>query len=499
MCLNPVKLRNPTRHISTKGGQPLLIEVQCNHCAECKKEKRMEYRFRSLYQSKDCIRKGGYVYFDTLTYDDAHVPHLSDFVDISNTDIADFTCFDNSHWRNFLKNLRRQLNYHYKDVTFKYFLTSEYGTDDRYTHRPHYHVLFFVNSNSCDPLNFSRLVSKCWQYGRTDGIPYQTANYVYDHCVTVDSDVMKICNYVAKYVTKDSTFQSKINERLTKLQQLLNDDDKYNELKCNISMFHRQSQGYGLYYLQSLSRDDYDYLLKHGAIRMKDSEQVVATLKLPLYYKRKLFYKCLKDADNKLFWQLNRLGVDYTRDHMVKSHAALSAQYRTLFENATSLEKRYINTLLNGRSFDDFTAYKLFYKGRVRDLDACYNYVKGYARPRLSDKEINIYDWINSIIQSSYVRTSDNPLMRDVDNNMIDVPYTYGNLFHDYVNKHNYDYTSFIKNVTHDENSCPAFRNFDKLDALFKVIKAPDSKQAQKTFDFIEDLEKRFKILFNYG
>lgn len=498
MCLRPIKLCNPTLHISTEGGQPLLLEVPCGHCAECQKQKRLEYRFRSLHQSKECIRNGGYVYFDTLTYSDEHLPHLSDFVNISNSDIKDFTCFNNAHWRNFLKNLRRQLNYHYKDVNFKYFITSEYGTDERYTHRPHYHVLFFVNSNSCNPLDFSRLVSKCWKYGRTDGIPYQSAMYVYDHCVTADCDVMQICNYVAKYVTKDSTFQKNIDNRLAQLQRLLNDEDKFKQLKRNINQFHRQSQGYGLDYLKSISRDEYDYLLKNGACRMKDSDKVVAVIKLPLYFKRKLFYKCLKDADNKLFWQLNRLGVEYTRNHLVDSHAALATQYKQIYMNASNIEQYHIDAYLNGRSLDDFAAYKLFYKGRVRDLNACYNYAKGYARPRLSDKEINLYDWIDSIIRSSYVRTSDYPLMRDVDNNTIDLP-IYSNLFHEYDKKTTYNYNSFIKLTTHDENSCPAFRNFDKLDALITVIMSPGNKQAQKTFDFIEQLEQKFKILYNYG
>ena len=497
MCLKPIKLRNPTKHISLEGGQPLVIEVPCGNCAECKKQKRLEYRFRSLYQSKDCVNNGGFVLFDTLTYSDDHVPHISDYVDIKKFGISDFTCFNNVHWRNFLKNLRRQLDYHYKCVKFKYFLTSEYGTDDRYTHRPHYHLLFFVDGNSCTPLDFSRLVSKCWYYGRTDGVPYKSNKYVLEHCVTQDVNVMKICNYVAKYVTKDSTFQKVVNARLSILQTKLTQEE-FIAVKRRVAMFHRQSKGYGLYYLHSLSDDDFRYLFENGAICMKDSNKVVAVLKLPLYYKRKLFYKCLRDADNKLFWQLNKRGVEYTENHLIKSHSALSAQYHTIFVNASRHEQDMITRILNGRTFDDFAAYKLFYQGRVRDVYTTFNYCKGYCKPCLSDNEINIHDWIRSIISSSYVRTSAYPVIRSAESDNFSLPF-YTDLFDTIGKDINYNYKSFIKTFTHDENSCPAFRNFDKLDALICFVVAPDKEQSQKTFDFIEDLEKRFKFLFNYG
>lgn len=498
MCLKPIKLRNPTKHISLEGGQPLLMEVSCGHCAECKKQKRLEYRFRSLYQSKECVNKGGFVLFDTLTYSEECVPYISDYVDIKKCGITDFTCFNNEHWRNFLKNLRRQLYYHYKGVTFKYFLTSEYGTDDRYTHRPHYHVLFFVSSNLISPLDFSRLVSKCWSFGRTDGVPYKTNNYVLEHCVFEDADVMKICNYVAKYVTKDSTFQKVVNARLSSLETKLTPDE-YNDVKRRVSMFHRQSQGYGLYYLNLISDEDYRYLFENGVVRMKDGKKVVAILKLPLYYKRKLFYKCLKDADEKIYWQLNKLGVEYTENHLLKSHSALSVQYYNIYLNANEYEKGIIDKLLSGRNFEDFAAYKFFYKGRVRDFFQGYNFKIGYFPPRLTDKEVLIYDWIRSIISSSYVRSSAYPLIRCVETDDISVPSFKGDLFNDFDTDIHYTYKSFIKCFTHDEDSCIAFRNFDVLDAFLCAVVSPDKEQAQKTFDFIENLEKRFKFLFNYG
>ena len=82
MCLNPTTIRNPTKSIYKHGGQPLLLDVPCGHCAECKKNKRKEWRFRTYYEVESTVKNGGYVYFDTLTYAPEHVPMLSHFVDL---------------------------------------------------------------------------------------------------------------------------------------------------------------------------------------------------------------------------------------------------------------------------------------------------------------------------------------------------------------------------------------------------------------------------------
>ena len=119
-----------------------------------------------------------------------------------------------------------------------------------------------------------------------------------------------------------------------------------------------------------------------------------------------------------------------------------------------------------------------------------------YCKPFLSDTEYNLYDWLNNIIASSFARSADDYtiLHRDVDRGIISIGLDYGDLFCN--NKHSitYDYNSFIKNSVFNENSCPAFRNFDKLDVLFKSIVEPDNHKKQLTFDFIEELTKKFQV-----
>lgn len=517
MCLKPRIIRNPTRHISRLGGQPLFIEVPCMQCAECKKNARLQWHFRSYHMCDATLNRKGYVLYDTLTYSEEYVPHLSDFYDIKGKNIKDFTCFNSDHWRNFLKNLRRQIEYHHKkictDIEIKYFLTSEYGTDERYTHRPHYHILLFVNSPFLNPITLSHLIAKCWKYGITDGIDYphykdgklvSPMRYLaenvfgYDLGFGVNQNILKVCGYISKYITKDSIFQNEIDNRVALLKKHITDEEELKKLLRNINMFHRQSQGFGLSYINNLDQEEYDYIFNSGCVRIKDGDEVVLRLKLPLYYKRKLFYNCLKDAENKWFWQLNARGIDYQQNTMIRSIQRTIDRYQEILANNDSLDVlSYVSRLLNGRSLEDFVIYKLFYKGRSRDFDSFYLYNLRQSRI-LSDIEYNLCDWIKTIIDCSFVRTASHfdYFKRDVDCDTIFVPIAFGNLFDDNPVVKNINYSKYANEITFNQNSCRAFNRFDELDAFFDVLLEPDRKLKQETFDFIEDLQKRLKITF---
>lgn len=503
MCLRPIKIKNPTETISRLGGQPLYINVPCGKCAQCMKKKRLEWHFRCYQHAKSVTSKGGYIYFDTLTYNEDNIPHLSNYIDISNYDLVDFTCFDNTHWKNFLKNLRRQLDYHYNGCKFTYFLTSEYGTDPRYTHRPHYHVLFFIEDRTkITPVEFSELVSKCWNYGRTDGLPYQDTNYIMEHTYGYeDCDIatlLKVCNYVSKYVTKDSSFQSVIDKRKEIISKYINDDEKLKELFRSIDMFSRVSKGFGLGYLSSLTPIEKNAIYKHGIVTMSDVEKVRLTLKLPQYYERKLFYKCLKDADKKVYWHLNQQGIEYKMNRMIDSIHYLTQQYQTILANHT-YALPLVNKILQNRTLEDFAIYNLFYNGRCRDLENTFHVAKLYCDLNLSDKEYNLYEQLQSIIDSSFHREHSlfDKYTRNRDKDYIEIITGFSDLF-GLPHSITLDYTKFLKSITHNENTCFAFHGFDKLNSLFVDLTKDDNKQQQKTFDFLEELNKRYKILFEY-
>lgn len=498
MCLSPIRLRNPTEKISPNGGQPLLLSVPCGKCAECKKNKRLEWYFRAYYECLGCVKKGGFVYFDTLTYRDKDLPRLSHFVDMPDN-VNDFMCFNYAHFRDFIKNLRSYLSYNHKGVTFKYFMTSEYGTDERYTHRPHYHLLFFV-FGPIDPLDFSLLISRLWNYGRTDGLPYKETSYVLEHIYSGDLSkkvCTKVCNYVSKYVTKDSTFQKELDNRMSLLSKHFDDDNLKIVRKC-VDMFHRQSQGFGFYYLDSMDKDEKYFVKKNFACRMGDSEKVKLCIKLPLYYKRKLFYKCLRDSDNKVYWQLNKLGYDCSFEYLCSSITKVTNHIKDVLFNCNdetfvSIFRKY----LDGRDIEDFVIYKMFYKGRLRSLfDSC-SLRKMFQKYGLSDEEYNLFDWINRCLYCSFVRSSDSGYVinRDIEGHSVSFGCCYGDLFGD-GEMISTSYTAFLKSFLFNEDSCPQFRYFDKLDAFYESYVSKEFKQKQKTFDYVEDLTKRFKILY---
>ncbi len=499
MCLKKLHIKNPTRRVSLHGGQPAFLDVQCNQCAECMEAQRALWRFRSYYEIKHTL-KNGYVYYDTLTYSNEYVPHISRFIDLP-ANVSDYMCFDSNDWRGFLKRLRSQLSYHYNGVSFKYFLTSEYGTDERYTHRPHYHILFFVDNSQTDtplhPFELSKLVSSCWPYGRTDGFPYKTAKYVSENIFgydvgfgihNSDADVLKVCNYVSKYITKDSSFQKEINSRLALLRPLLETDD-FTALSRNIRQFHRQSQGFGLYYITSMCREEYRFICDNGACRIKDSDSVVVTIPLPLYYKRKLFYNCYKRNDGTLFWQPNNAGIDYLYNATIRNIHKATDYYKTIYINLDSSSQQYIQQLLAGRSLEDFVIYKQCYKNRFRDF---------HSSLSLSDNEYNLYDWLKTINESLLVNTAPvgSYVDIDVDTDSFSIGSINDALKYDIPLVNDINYSVYAKQNTFNQNTCADFRNFDKLDSFFEFTQLQKRSNAQSKFDYIEDLTKKIKLLY---
>lgn len=105
---------------------PFLLELKCSRCAECRYEYKKEIENRALVEAAN----SGHVFFFTLSYDDFHLPldglhreHVSAAFKLLRTHIERYLDFD----------------CHFTTV-----YVGEYGTDPRYTLRPHYHGLIFI-------------------------------------------------------------------------------------------------------------------------------------------------------------------------------------------------------------------------------------------------------------------------------------------------------------------------------------------------------------------
>lgn len=414
MCLNPIRIKNPKLELSLAGGTPYYIEVPCGECAECKKLKRDEWYFRSYYEAQSTFDSNGFVYFDTLTYRDEELPHVSEFIEIDKQ--YDTSCFDVEDYRNFIAQLREEWHRLYKKgyingdsvENLKYFLTSEYGTSENGTHRPHYHVLFFVRNNAIDPLILSKLVNKCWHRGRTDGIDYHPYHYVMKHVYShrFNNDLLhmqQVCLYVSKYITKDSNFQKIIDQRLYNIfkdkylrlgyiipedEEVTIDDmlfilgeeeqERYKKLKKNMNQFHRQSKGFGEDWL---NYNDYDEVFKTGMISMPDKNNIVKHIPIPSYYQMKIWYDLVKDNGKAVRWELNDEGKKYKFSHVLQTVERMADKVEDWRKNMLMYDyfhdkedKDWYDKIIN--RFDDinksrdlrmFTMYLLFYKGRLKD------------------------------------------------------------------------------------------------------------------------------------
>ena len=385
MCLNPIKIKNPKVLISKEGGTKYIIEVPCGQCSECIDNKRREITARCYYECMDTISSGGYVYFDTLTYDNKHLPLLSDIVpSIKRGSRMDTSCYRTDDIRLFLVRLRRKAEYYDKKLknNFKYFVASEYGSRDEYidergrkkvgTERPHYHIICFVKGNGINHFELSNLIDECWGKGRTDGVRYKGKKYVNGHTFQSmdNAELMKnVCKYVSKYVVKDVAYNTKVERRLDALN--IDEDEKRRIIK-NMLNFTRWSKGFGLYGLEYNRECD----LKNGDMRIPHKKKVWDYMPLSGYLDRKLYYICedghwsLTDEGKVVKKQRINKAIERVEKKFVDFMCSIGTMKFYDETNKNSLYRKAIKDTikeyLGERSTWEFAAYLTLMKGRVK-------------------------------------------------------------------------------------------------------------------------------------
>ena len=151
-----------------------IFPVGCDQCTGCRLDKAREWATKMMcenFMHDDSI-------FLTLTYDDEHLPEDGSL--------------HPEHLSAFIKNLRRQIEYHQDfKLKIKFYGAGEYGDNFQ---RPHYHVIIFGwkpfdGKKYSQKLMTSAFIEKIWKKG---WCPYGK--------VTFES-----CAYVARYVCKKVT------------------------------------------------------------------------------------------------------------------------------------------------------------------------------------------------------------------------------------------------------------------------------------------------------
>lgn len=368
-CLNPVRVPNQSRFFNLNTRHSFYVTGRCGKCAGCQQNKSAEWSFRAYKHAEDCFRVGGYVLFDTLTYSDKFVPHLRDYEEFSSLlPSEDFMCFSSEDLRLFHVRLRRRLEYEgFGSGVYNYFVSTEYGTDPTKTHRPHYHLLFYVYKD-LDPLVFSRFVSESWRFGRTDGYSYKPTQYILGNVfrsLVVGS--RRVVNYVTKYVQKSSAFEKQINKRINLVLHRLAPDvdwvksDKAKVLRRKLyriaTQFHRQSLGFGS---SALYDDQPEDLFARGYFKMPNGKPSMFN-KIPIssYYLRKICYYKFTHPDGYQEWFVR----PFARDLLVLRDKAIS---KSLSDSYRAYSFQFG---LPSLDFDALADYVLHWRGRLNKAD----------------------------------------------------------------------------------------------------------------------------------
>lgn len=137
MCLNPIRVKNPSRRFQD-GLSKTFLEVPCGHCAECQKNAEDDWFVRSFFEWRKIKLSGhGAVWFLLLTYDEDHLPWYED-------EELGFRipCFNPKHIKAFRDSVRTYLTRDGYDASgIKFGIYAEYGKN---TGRPHFHCQIYV-------------------------------------------------------------------------------------------------------------------------------------------------------------------------------------------------------------------------------------------------------------------------------------------------------------------------------------------------------------------
>jgi hypothetical protein len=481
MCYQPLHIVNRSDKIYRNISYPFSLNVPCGKCVECFKQRTNEWQLRIEYEAKETYANNGTILFDTLTYDDDHLPTIKKIARKENiilppSDEFNISCFYYKDFKKFIDRLRTRLRSTELDLTDKltYFLCSEYGEDERFTHRPHYHILFFIKKkfNNEQLKQFSHLINECWYYGITDGIDRKTEyKFLKDNVINSFTSMVKLGNYLSKYVLKDLNFQEQYAKRKSLLKHLLKDKPHvFSDLNRFIEPFHRQSRYFGLYAIKPHAGNKntlsniikYNYIIGDGI-----------TISLPTYYKRKLFQINYKDVDNKYKWRYNVSPetTEYLKN-IYDSKVKHLIQHIENQINVLSIEKKnHVYNLLSGRTIQDYAHYIAYYKGRLKDddhsLDTLHNHYLELTKLPLYTDELHEHSFF------SHDRINKKIIIR---------------------NKA-YDINTFAHKVVINETTDTQFKYFDRLFNYLYKVKKESHKDDYEIYKRQRELKNKLKSL----
>lgn len=349
--------------------------VPCGKCEECRKLEQSSWYFRLSSELQECVKKGWFVCFGTLTYNDACLPRFLPAHFKDSSDYVAKPCFRKSDVRNWIVDIRRDL-FDVGVTGLKYMVCSEYGETTR---RPHYHfVMSFPPIEGVqNSVQFVHsLVVKYWHYGFVCPAHYLGGTSSKGRSIPpfqVSGFGFGVARYCAKYCSKDLAFYDDLPFGLLTHSKLVRD--------C--LPFHVQSRSLGLSALSSMTDSDKMSALKNG-MQLLGSDKFVP---LPRYFKNKILFDPLYIVDLETGRRLvRRKCTDFMLDNASEIYKLFKDSYSLMFKSMASPD--YWTSILGGSSrfnsvlvadkvsrflsfysSDDIASYYLSYFGQNVRLD----------------------------------------------------------------------------------------------------------------------------------
>lgn len=324
MCISPITIFNRSTNIGNYS--PTVMQVACGKCLDCLDKKVLDYQVRCEFEFFDCLQKGGYGYFDTLTYSPKFLPHIEDIPTFSKSDISKF-------FKRLRINLERSLGFSVAQK-LKYFVTCEFG--DTYG-RSHYHIIFFVSTPKIPLWCLKRNIVKSWYLGWTD--KYSNTK---KHVMTSSACI----RYISKYVKKPQEWYNIYRDKLDVI--LSNSSDSFQKRKQlfhSIRPFQRCSNDLGVNWLLHGNRNDDDGTV---VISTKNGKMSVP---MSIYYKHKLYYTLTKTHIGNLFdgkdvynYKKNDLGISLDIDSLNKRIDKKVMDYRNACISSVEFNNAVLRT-----------------------------------------------------------------------------------------------------------------------------------------------------------
>ncbi|QCS36484.1 replication initiator protein [Capybara microvirus Cap3_SP_416] len=398
MCIAPLEIINPK--LDPRSTDPTLLEVGCGKCEECRNQRKDEWIVRTYFQMLHNRERGYYNTFFTLTYSDDCLPHLL-------IDGKMIPCFNKQDIFQFFKTLKKHLNRRYGINDTNYLVGCEYGD---HTQRSHYHIMLGCpehgTKEDLDPRDLFQFCKNYWKHGFMFPRVFEGGrdSHGYDHKpFLVTGDILAPAQYISKYVCKDLAFYdipeiSSLSDRL--------DKEEFKKIKGSLP-FLTVSRGFGLYLRDVIMKSDLHNIFKYGICFEGNPRRH----KIPPYILRKMCYdidKRVVDGESKVYWKLNEFGKQirlqnldniinstYTSLYKEFSFINLNSDYMRKFLSeygyTSSSFRKYIDDLLDGRSFKDLAIYRYLYRNRICLHESGMVIEPGFVSPDSSLTEKRVY------------------------------------------------------------------------------------------------------------